>query len=351
MLSKNVSIVGFSTTQLQKSWIRFAVISLTCIVFVVNGVAQDSTYAEKLGFPRGVKVVVLHIDDVAMSYDSNSGTVDVLTNGAAKSCSIMMTCPWVPGFFRYLKEHPDTDAGIHLTLTSEWRDYRWGPLSGKPTVPGLVDPEGELWASVEDVVKHATADEVEVELRAQIDRAISMGFRPTHLDSHMGTLFASKAFIERYIKMGMQYNIPIMFPGGHNTLIAGQITALGMTRNQTSEVGKMLWNAGLPVIDDLHNDSYAPHLPASVKPTKENLQKYKTAYYIQALKDVKPGITYMIMHCTKETEVFSQISDSGPAREGDYLAMMNPELKTYIKNNGIIITTMRELMARRQKVK
>jgi predicted glycoside hydrolase/deacetylase ChbG (UPF0249 family) len=128
-------------------------------------VGQDSTYAEKLGFPRGAKVVVLHIDDVGMSFDSNSGAIDVLTNGAAKSCSIMMTCPWVPGFFRYLKEHPDTDAGLHLTLTSEWRDYRWGPLSGKPTVPGLVDPEGELWASVEDVVKHATADEVEVEIK------------------------------------------------------------------------------------------------------------------------------------------------------------------------------------------
>jgi hypothetical protein len=115
-------------------------------------------------------------------------------------------------------------------------------------------------------------------------------------------------------------------------------------------VGKMLWNAGLPVIDDLHNESYAPHLPAAVQSTKENLNKYKTQFYIDALKSVKPGITYVIMHCTRITEVFEHITDSGPIREGDYLAMLNPELKKFIEKEGIILATMRELMERRQKV-
>ena len=328
---------------------RAFVLSYVFILTCVFAYTQDSTYAERLGFPKGAKVVVMHIDDVGMSYDCNAGTIDVLTSGVAKSCSIMMPCPWVPGFFHYLKNHPDTDAGLHLTLTSEWKDYRWGPVSGKPAVPGLVDPEGVMWSSVADVVKHATADEVETEIRAQIEKALQMGFRPTHLDSHMGTLFATPAFIERYIRMGVEYKIPIMFPCGHNTLAAEQVKGTGVTMEQTRAVGKMLWAAGLPVIDDLHNTSYAPHLPAGVKPTKENLQKYKTEFYINALKEVKPGITYMIMHCIKPTEVFPFISDSGPVREGDYLAMMNPELKKYVEKNGIIIMTMRELMARRQK--
>lgn len=330
------------------------VLSIVCLIVFQSVVAfqassQDSTYAERLGFPKGAKVVIMHIDDVGMSYDCNAGAIDVLNNGVAKSCSIMMTCPWVPGFFHYLKEHPETDAGLHLTLTSEWKDYRWGPVSGKPAVPGLVDAEGAMWADVPNVVLHATADEVETEIRSQIEKAIQMGFRPTHFDSHMGTLFATPAFMEKYIKMGIEYKIPIMFPGGHNTLVAEQIKGTGVDLAQARAVGKMLWSAGLPVIDDLHNTSYAPHLPAGTKPTKENLKKYKTAFYIDALKEVKPGITYMIMHCIKPTEVFPFISDSGPVREGDYLAMMSPELKKYVKDNGIIITTMRELMIRRQK--
>ena len=140
--------------------------SIFLSISAITLLAQDSTYAEKLGYPKGARVVVLHIDDVGMSYDQNAGTIDVLEKGAAQSCSIMMTCPWVPGFMHYLQQHPDVDAGLHLTLTSEWKDYRWGPLSGKSQVPGLVDKEGAMWASVSDVVKNATADEVEKEVRA-----------------------------------------------------------------------------------------------------------------------------------------------------------------------------------------
>ena len=313
--------------------------------------AQDSTYAEKLGFPKGKKVVIFHVDDVGMSLDANHGAIEAMEKGVATSCSIMMTCPWVPGYFHYLKDHPNTDAGLHLTLTSEWKDYRWGPLSGKPAVPGLVDKEGAMWASVEEVVKNATGDEVEKEIRAQVERALQMGFKPTHMDSHMGTLFATPDFIQRYVKVGMEYKIPIMLPGGHNTLVMEQMKSTAADMQTARMVGKALWQAGLPVIDDLHNNSYAPHLPDGVKPTSENLRKYKTQFYIDALKSLQPGITYVIMHCIKPTEVFPYISDSGPIREADFLAMTNPELKKFIEKEGIILTTMRELMERRAKLK
>lgn len=320
------------------------------LFFLVNGSAQpDSTYAEKLGFPKGAKVVIMHVDDVGMSLESNQGAIETMTKGVASSCSIMMTCPWVAGYFHFLKEHPETDAGLHLTLTSEWKDYRWGPLSGKKEVPGLVDSEGAMWASVEDVVKHSNADEVEKEMRAQIERALAFGFRPTHFDSHMGTLFASPAFLQRYFKMGIEYKTPIMFPGGHNTLISKVITSTGIQMEEARAAGRMLWNAGLPVIDDLHNESYDLHLPAGVSPSTENLRKYKTQFYINALKSVKPGITYVIMHCAKVTPNFSAITNSSPIREGDYEAMLSPELRSFIKKEGIIVTTMKELMERRSK--
>lgn len=311
----------------------------------------DTTYAERLGFPKGKKVVILHIDDAGMSYDSNKGVMDALTKGVANSVSVMMPCPWVPGMVQFIKQNPQIDAGLHLTLTSEWRDYRWVPLSGKPQVPGLVDSTGSMWAGVEQVVQHASADEVEQEIKAQVERALAMGFTPTHLDSHMGTLFATPEFLQRYIKVGMQYRIPVMLPAGHNTLIAAQMGANDARLRMVRGVGKMLWNAGFPVLDDLHNESYGWKLPASKGQDAKTIQREKTAYYIAALGSVKPGLTMMIMHCTAPTEVFPFISDSGITRHGDLLAMLDPALRKYIQIEGIILTTWRELMERRSRIK
>ena len=310
----------------------------------------DSTYAEKLGFPRGARVIILHVDDAGMSFDSNKGVEEAMEKGIASSTSVMMPCPWVPGFVHYLKTHPNTDAGLHLTLTSEWKDYRWAPLSGRSRVPGLVDSEGAMWPEVEDVLKHASADEVETEMRAQIERALQMGFKPTHLDSHMGTIFGSTAYIERYIKLGVAYQIPIMFPAGHNTLITQQLRSLPIDPAKIKGIGQMLWNAGLPVLDDLHNLSYNWTLPAGTPPTKENWRKIRSRQYIESFKLLRPGVTMVIMHCTAPTEVFQYISDSGPLREGDLMAMEDPDLRKYIQQEGIIVTTWRELKQRRDRL-
>jgi hypothetical protein len=121
--------------------------------------APVPTYAERLGWPRGARVVIFHVDDAGLSPDSNQGTREALENGVATSASIMFTCPWVSPCAEYLRQHPETDTGIHLTLTAEWRSYRWGPVAGKRAVPSLVDPEGCLWPEVPAVMAHATPDE------------------------------------------------------------------------------------------------------------------------------------------------------------------------------------------------
>jgi hypothetical protein len=324
---------------------------LFCLFYnICNAQSIDTTYAERLGYPKGAKVLILHVDDAGMSYDSNEGTINALTKGVATSCSVMMPCPWVPGFVRFLKNNPSVDAGLHLTLTAEWQDYRWGPLTGKTTSPGLVDSAGALWASVEDVVKHATADEVDKEIRAQVDRAEKMGFKPTHYDSHMGTLFATPAFLERYIKLGIEKNTPVMLPGGHNTLIKQQMGAADERLQQMRALGQMLWQAKLPVLDDLHNMSYGWQPPIGVATNDKALQAFKTAKYIEGIRSLKPGVTMMIMHCTATTEVFPKISDSGPTRKGDLLAMLDPALKAALQKEGIILATWRELKERRQKL-
>ena len=309
--------------------------------------SQDATYAEKLGFPKGSRVLILHVDDVGMSWDSNQGAIQAIEKGVATSLSIMMPCPWVPGFVHYMKEHPGFDAGLHLTLTSEWKDYRWPPLAGRPAVPGLVDNEGALWQSVELVAKNATADEVETEIREQLRRAREMGFEPTHLDSHMGTLFATPQFMERYIKVGIENKIPVMFPGGHNTMIGQQRDVTADMKAQLRATGKMIWDAGLPVLDDLHNVSYDFEYPADLSDAA--LQKVATSQYIKTIRELKPGLSMVIMHCTAPSELFKYIANSGRVRKADMLAMTDPAFKKFLRDEKIILTTWREVKERRQK--
>lgn len=327
------------------------ILALGLLPLLTIAQTSETTFAEKLGFPKGKKVIIMHIDDAGMSYDSNLGTIKALKEGVANSVSVMMPTPWVPGFLHFLKDNPDVDAGLHLTLTSEWKSYRWGPLAGKPAVPSLVDKEGALWRSVPEVVQNGTPDEVEREIMAQIERARVAGFEPTHLDSHMGTLFATPEFLERYVKVGIREKIPVMLPAGHNSLI---LKSEGLSKKQQDmiqQLGQHVWASGLPVLDDLHNQSYGWIPDKKETISKEDLQKFKTKKYIAGLKEIKPGLTMVIMHCTHPTEVFEHISDSGLTREGDLLAMIDPDLKTYIEKEGIILTTWREVMKRRQSIK
>jgi predicted glycoside hydrolase/deacetylase ChbG (UPF0249 family) len=313
-----------------------SLIAVVCLVSASGAAQQDMTYAEKLGWPKGTRALILHVDDVGMSYDTEVGTIEAIEKGIANSLSVMMPTPWVPHAVEWIKTSR-ADAGLHLTLTSEWKSYRWGPLAGKPAVPGLVDPQGALWPNVASVVKNATADEVEREIRAQLDRARTMGFEPTHLDSHMGTLFATEAFRERYIKIGIEQQIPVMFPGGHN-FYQSQDSTDSAALAQAREIGKRIWAGGLPVLDDLHNKSYGWK-------TDEKVDQY-----IDAVRGLKPGVTMMIMHCTRPTEVFDKISTSGPLRFGDLKAMIDPRLRKAVEDEHIVLTTWRELMERRKKV-
>jgi hypothetical protein len=324
---------------------------LWLVLYPVLVFSQETTFAEKLGFPKGAKVLILHVDDVGMSWDSNRGAIQAMEKGVANSVSVMMPCSWVPGFLHYLRGHPSVDAGLHLTLTSEWRDYRWGPLAGKSVTPGLVDKEGALWPSVEEVVKNASANEVEAEMQAQLDRARTAGFEPTHLDSHMGTLFATPQFLERYIKIGIANKIPVMFPGGHNTMISRQLPNTEESRMQIKQTGQLLWNAGLPVLDDLHNVSYGFSYPSDKNLSDDQLQKIATSQYRKTISELKPGLTMVIMHCTTPSEIFSDITDSGRIRKGDLLAMTDPEFKKFIEGEKIILTTWREIKERRAQIK
>ena len=172
------------------------------------------TYAERLGWPRGARVVVFHVDDAGMSYDSNMGTIRAIEQGIATSTSIMMPCPWVPQFAEWLKGHPQADAGLHLTLTPSGKTIagarsRAGPRcpawSMSRVVSGTASP---TWSSMPRPMSSKPRS------GPSSTRPWPWGSKPTHLDSHMGTCF-QMPFIERYVKVGIEKQIPILMFGGH----------------------------------------------------------------------------------------------------------------------------------------
>jgi len=293
----------------------------------------EPTYAERLGWPAGARVVILHVDDVGMCHGANVGAIEALEKGVATSMSIMFPCPWVSEIARYVRAHPDVDAGVHLTLNSEWRDYRWRPVAGKETVPGLVDDEGCLHKAIGKVMFRATPDEVETEIRAQVDRCIGLGIQPTHLDSHMGTVFATVPFLERYVKVGAELGIPVMLPAGHAYHISKTVP---IVPSVAEEMAQRAWDAGLPLIDDVYITSAPP--------------EEKKAELIEFLRTLKPGITQYIVHSTRPTGAFEHISPTGPARLAELEVMLDPGVKQAIEEEGIIRTTWRELKRRREQL-
>jgi chitin disaccharide deacetylase len=326
---------------------KIKLVLILLVIYWCPVYSQDSTYAEKLGFPKGARIIIFHMDDAGMSYDSDRGIEKVFENGVANSTSVMMPCPWVPQIVRYIKSRPTVDAGLHLTLNSEWKDYRWPPVAGAKAVPGLTDSTGSLWADVANVVAHASADEVDKEIRAQLNRALQMGFYPTHLDSHMGALFANVSFLEKYIELGIEKQIPLMLPGGHVSNIQHEMNLQPAQVSYFQQLGKRLWDAGLPVLDDLHNSSYDWAIPRDLPRDDVHLAKWRVEMYEKTMLMLKPGITMVIMHCTDPTEIFGEITDSGDKRKADMLAMLDPGFKKFLKENNFILTTWRELMQKR----
>lgn len=313
---------------------RFALIPILLALLISQTVRAEKTFAERLGWKPEDVVVILHVDDVGMSHASNLGAIESVEKGVATSWSVMMPCAWVPEIAKYLKQHPDVDSGLHLTLTSEWSLYRWLPVAGKPKVPGLVDGEGCLWQSVEKTATHASPDEIETEIRAQVERAEQLGIPITHLDSHMGTLFARPDYFERFAKVGIEKGIPILAIGGHATYtLKENPEAAGKLRPWIPKI----WNAGLPVIDDLHTDSYV------WKPEE------KTEKLIALLKELKPGVTEILFHASIPTDDFPLITTSSASRLADTRALTDPAVKKLIQDRGIVLTTWKELKARRMK--
>lgn len=288
------------------------------------------TNAEKLGFPEGRKVILLHCDDAGMCDEANIAIRHYFETGDIQSTAIMVPCPYAMELVEWAKKQESPDVGIHLALTSEWKTYRWGPVSDPAKVSGLIDPEGKMWRDVPDVVTHASAGEVETEVRAQIDKVIAAGFTPSHLDTHMGTMYASIEYLRVFLKIAEEYRIPANAIDLSDPAIAENFRKEGYPI--TTEVVELLNHYSLPRLDNFSSvpdgDSY------------EN----KKANFFALINSLKAGLTEIIFHPSVETDNLKTITGSWQQRAWEAQLFSDPVVKKFFEDNGIIITTWREIM-------
>jgi predicted glycoside hydrolase/deacetylase ChbG (UPF0249 family) len=279
------------------------------------------TLAERLGYAPDAKLVIIHADDLGMTHSVNAASIKGLESGLVTSASIMVPCPWFPEMADYAKAHPDADFGLHLTLTSERVFYRWGPVAARDKVPSLLDSNGYFQLNWTETTR-IDAKEVELELRAQIDRAIAMGVRPTHLDSHQYRLFQNgKEIFESALRVAHDYKLPVF-----------------VVRD---------WFADRPYLeaslsrDDLVVDHTVTIDPA-VRPEKW------ADFYTTALKNLQPGVTVFIIHLAfddKEMRAATRERDTWGAawRQRDFDFFTSKEFRALLREQNIKLVTWREL--------
>lgn len=290
--------------------------------------ARAETTGQKLGYGTNEKVILIHADDIGMSHTVNAATIEAFKQGMVTSGAIMVPCAWFPEIADHAKQHPELDLGLHLTLTSEWKYLRWRPVAPLANVPGLVDDEGFMWRSERQTAIKGSAKEVEFELRAQIDRALAFGIKPTHLDTHMGTLYTRKDFFEVYVKLGKEYRIPIM-------AMRPTPEAIEFGRKDgspvTAEMLAKVETDGMPLLD---------YLITGV-PGKTFAERKKA--YHDVLRNLKPGVTMLIVHLGLDTEELKATTGSWQQRHADFLTFTDPSTKELMTELGIRTTTWREL--------
>jgi predicted glycoside hydrolase/deacetylase ChbG (UPF0249 family) len=271
--------------------------------------------------------LIIHADDAGMSHSVNRATIDAMEQGIVSSASILVPPAWFPEFADYARKHPEKDYGIHLTLTSEWEFYRWGPVAPREQVPSLIDDAGYLWDNVELVMQHVKAEEAETELRAQINRARQFGVPLSHLDTHMGALFSRPDLIEVYVKLGLEFDLPVLF-----------------IRTITPEVARgypVLASRGQAMIERLNSRRF-PLLDTIGQFYDGDSHEERHRQYVDFLRDLPAGVSELIIHCGYDDDELRAITDSASRRDGDRRIFTDPATLALVKDLGIQVITWKQ---------
>ena len=286
---------------------------------------------KKLGLNDNDRAVIIHTDDIGMCQSSVAAFADLWPAGVISSGAVMVPCSWAPAAAAFARENPDADLGVHITLTSEWDTYRWGPISSRDADTGLMDEEGFFPRTSPGVQETATPEAVKMEIEAQIKRALSWGIDPTHIDTHMGAV-AHPKFMMDYVNLAMQYKLPPMiFRLDKEGWKKAHYLITDELAQQAAQMVQQLEMMGLPMLDNIAG------LDLDVDPSTR-LDQAKAVF-----DQLKPGITHFIIHPSKETPELKAITKDWACRVADYQTFMKSEVRDYLKQIGVHVIGYRDL--------
>jgi len=283
---------------------------------------QTQNLAEKLGYDKDAKLLIIHADDLGLSHGTNSAVISAFNKGGITSGSIMVPCPWFPEIASFAKTNPKADIGIHLTLTSEWENYKFGPVTSADLVPSLQNKQGYFYPTVETFGANANPAEVEKELRAQIERAMAFGIHPTHFDNHMGSVMVNPAFYQILLKLGHEYRVPVLVP--KDMLLAAAPQFLEQIAKDNV------------LVDHLFMLNQAPVAGNWIQP------------YREFVENMQPGLNQIIVHLAYDNDesraVMIHHDDFGAQwRQNDYDLMTSDKMKKLLSDNNIKLVTWRQI--------
>ena len=245
-----------------------------------------TTLAERLGHAPDAKLLIINCDDLGSTRAANVAIYEALRDGLATSATLMVPCPWSRDA---AAGYRGEDVGVHLTLTSEWETYRWGPITHSPS---LLDGDGGFPRTLDDVWDHADLEEVRKECRAQIERAIYWGFDVSHLDSHMGTLQLRPAFFDVYLELAVEFGLPLRMAG------AAAESALGFPFRRLAE------EEGIVFPD------HFVYTPVGQR-----------AAIDRTLADLRPGVTEIYFHPAVDSDELRSSHPDWVGRVGDHASV------------------------------
>lgn len=281
---------------------------------------QPKTLAERLGYPADAKLLIIHADDLGMAHSVNAASTKAFESGAINSASIMVPCPWLPEIAAWARANPDADLGLHLTLTAEWTGFRWRPLLGPDRVPTLYDPSGFLYPTEDVAAETIDPKEAEAEVRAQIERALALGIKPTHLDAHMRTLHMNPALFAVQLRVAREYGIP---------------AAVSRSLAETPDFAPLLRP------EDVVIDRFAT-IGDDVPPAEW------AAWYRDVVETLEPGVTQLIVHLAYDDAEMQGATSDHPGwgsawRQRDVEVLSSAAFRDALKKNGVTLVTWREI--------
>jgi predicted glycoside hydrolase/deacetylase ChbG (UPF0249 family) len=299
---------------------KYAIATLFLVLAWVDARSQNKTVAERLGYPVDSKLLIVHADDLAVAHSVDTASFDALDKKAITSASIMVPCAWLTEVASYAKDHPDADLGLHLTLTSEWKVDRWGPVESKNRVASLLDPSGYLWPETLPAVRNVQPAEAEREIHAQVERAMALGIHPTHLDSHMGVLFSTPELFAVYVKVAHEYKL---------SFLAVRIPNTPAQFFSTLSEKDVILDSVVIAIPTVHANEWRD-------------------FYVNAVKSLKPGLTEIIVHLGHDDAELQAVTldhpDYGSAwRQRDYDVVTSPDFKKALEENHVILVKWKDL--------